>query len=179
MNITKGTALDNIEDLTRRFGAARTQLAERMGALETELLAAKQRHLRGIRGALNKAQDLRDALTAEIEAHPELFVKPRTITVDGIKVGLAKAKGKITWDDEAKVVELIQKHFPQGADTLIKTTRTPIRAALANLTVAELKKIGCRIIETEDEVIIKPQDSELDKIVNRLLEDSKELREVA
>lgn len=179
MNIAKGTMLDKIEGLTRDFGAARTVLAERMGALEAELLAVKQRHLRGIRTALSKAQDVRDALAAEIEAHPELFEKPRTVTVDGIKVGLAKGKGKIVWDDEATVVALIDKHFPESGDMLVKTTRTPIRAALASLTVAELQRIGCRVEESSDEVVIKPQDSELDKLVDRLLQDSKELREVA
>lgn len=171
MNISTGTVMDGIEDLTRRFGRARGELGERIGALEAELLAVKQRHLRGIRASLHKATDLRDGLTAEIEAHPELFAKPRTITIDGIRVGLAKGKGKIVWDDQDKVIALIERHFPSSADTLIKTSRAPIRAALANLTVAELKKIGCRVVESADEVVIKPQDSELDKLINRLLLD--------
>lgn len=175
MNVATGTTLDGIEDLTRRFGRARTELGERLSALEAELLATKQRHLRGIRAALAKATDLRDQLANEITAHPELFAKPRTVTVDGIRVGLAKGKGKIVWDDQDKVVALIDRHFPAAAETLVKTRRAPTRAALANLTVAELKKIGCRVEESADEVVIKPQDSELDKLVNRLLEDSKEV----
>jgi len=175
MNIATGTTLDRIEDFTRRFGSARTELAERLAALETDLLAAKKRHLRGIRASLAKATELRDALSAEIAAHPELFAKPRTITIDGIRVGLAKGKGKIVWDDEDKVVALIERHFPEAVETLVKTTRVPVRGALANLTVAELKKIGCRIEESGDEVLIKPQDSELDKLIGRLLKDTREV----
>lgn len=172
MNMAKGTEFDRIEDLTRCYGAARTLLGDRLAALEAELLATKQRHLRGIRAALAKATDRRDALATEIRGCPERFARPRTVTIDGIRVGLAKGKGKLTWDDPAAVVARIDRHFPAQAETLVKTTRTPIRAALATLTIAELKRLGCRVEETGDEVVIKPQDGELDKLVNRLLADA-------
>lgn len=43
MNVATGTTLDGIEDLTRRFGRARTELGERLSALEAELLAVPLR----------------------------------------------------------------------------------------------------------------------------------------
>lgn len=172
------SAIDTIETLTRRYAADRATLSDRLGELDADLMAVKRRRLRGIRSALAKATDSKTALEAAIAGNPHLFIKPRTITVDGIRVGIQKGKGKIEWDDDAKVVALIEKYFPDAAEQLVKTARTPIKAAVANLTAADLRRIGVRIVESGDEVIIKPQDSELDKLINRILEDTKDIHEI-
>ena len=39
------------------------------------------------------------------------------------------------------------------------------------MSVSDLKKIGVTVIETGDEVFIKPTDSEIDKLINALLKD--------
>jgi hypothetical protein len=71
------------------------------------------------------------------------------------------------------VVTLIEKSFPKAqADLLIKTTKKPIKKALEDLDVGALKRIGCRVVETGDEIVIKPADSEVDKIVTALLADA-------
>lgn len=100
-----------------------------------------------------------------------MFDTPRTVVFYGIKVGLQKGKGAIEWDDDAQVVKLIEKHFPEQADVLIKTTKKPVKKALAQLTVAELKKLGIVVEETGDQVVIKSTDSEIDKLVNALLKE--------
>ena len=171
------TDIDNIEELTRHYGRERQILSERIAGLNAELEAVRKSRMRGIRNAVKKSLDAQHALANAIEANPELFEKPRTITIDGIKVGLAKGKGQILWDSADKVVALIEKHLPEAAESLIKTTRKPIKPALSNLTTAELKRIGCRILETGDQVVIKPQDSELDKLVSRLLEENAEIED--
>jgi len=171
------TELDRIEDLTRAFSKQRAILAERVEDLEAELLAIKRRKLRGIRSALAKTKDAQSELENVIAANPEAFVKPRTVTIDGVRVGLAKGKGRVTWADEQRVVELIDRHFPDRAETLVKTTRKPIRSALGTLTTAELRKIGCTVTETGDQIVIKPQDSELDKLIGRLLDETKNLED--
>lgn len=160
---------DVIEDLTRTYARAREELSGRVSDLEAELARVKRGRIRGIRGSLARALDARGALAAAIERGKGLFVKPRTMTVDGIRVGFAKQKGKVEWDDEDQVVKLIDKHFPEQAETLTKMKRTPVKGALVNLTAAELKKIGCRITESGDVVVIKPQDSEVEKLVDKML----------
>lgn len=162
--------ITEIEELTRAYGRERAVLAERVQSLEDDLLSTKRRRMPGIKSALAKAQDSRDKLASAIESAPELFVKPRTITVDGIRVGLMKSKGKIQWDSPERVVKLIRKHLPEQADALIVVKESPGKAALGNLTTAQLKQIGCTVTETGEVVSIKPQDSEIDKMVDRLLE---------
>ncbi len=145
MNTTTVTSLDHIEDLTRAYSRERAALADRIGDLETELTAIRRRRLRGIRSALARTQDAQAELQAAVAGAPELFVKPRTVTIDGIRVGIMKGKGKIAWDDDDQVCRLIDRHFAASADTLTRTTRKPVAAALKELNVAELKRIGCRV----------------------------------
>lgn len=177
MTTTTLTTIDTIEDLTRSFARERNTLADRIGELESELLTVKRRKLRGIRSALARTQDAQSALESAIAGAPHLFTSPRTITIDGIRVGITKGKGKIQWDDEQKVCKLIEKHLPELAETLVKVTRKPIRSALASLTTAQLKRIGCRVEETGDAVLIKAQDSELDKLIGRILDETATLTE--
>lgn len=167
--------LADIEQHTRRYADARDLLAERVQALQNDIEQAKRRKLPGIKKAVAAAAEARDKLQAAIEESPELFVKPRTLVIAGIRVGYTKGAGKLTFDDPARVVALIRRHYPDQAEALIKITETPIRKALGNLSVAELKRIGVTVEETGDQVVIKPADSDVDKLVNALLADAERI----
>lgn len=164
--------LKTIEKHTEQFAAARDKVTELVQALNDGIEALKKDKLPEIKRAIAKVAERHDALKAVIEEAPELFVKPRTVTFHGVKVGYQKGKGGIEFDNAAQVVRLIRKHLPDAADTLIKTSEAPVKGALAQLSVPELKKIGCTVIDSGDEVVIKPVDSEVDKLVNRLIADA-------
>lgn len=164
-----------IEQLTKSFSDARQQLTDRVSALEEELQTIKRRRLPGIKSAVNSVMEKQADLKAAIEDSRGLFIKPRTIIISGIKIGYQKAKGKITWSDDDQVIKLIKKHLADQADVLIKTTEKPIKDALSNLPSADLKKIGCMVGETGDQVVIKSTDNEIDKFVDALMkEDAQE-----
>ncbi|HDH00341.1 MAG TPA: hypothetical protein ENG80_00835 [Nitrospirae bacterium] len=165
------TPLKEIEKLTKDYAEAREILSQRVQGLEEEVNALKRKALPYIRKSAEAAARRKSLLDAAIEGAPELFVNPRTVTIHSIKVGMQKGKGKIEWDDDAQVVKLIRKHFPEQSDVLVKTTDKPVKKALAQLTVAELKKLGIEVEETGDQVVIKSMDSEIDKLVNALLKD--------
>ncbi|MCU1279180.1 MAG: hypothetical protein JWM53_2726, partial [bacterium] len=139
---------------------------------EQERLARK--YMERIKGHVARSKAAQAELRAEIEAHPELFVKPRTHILHGIKVGYRKATGKIDFDDADQVVKLIRKHFPEQFDVLVKTEETPIKKALVSLSAAELKKLGIEVNETGDVVEIKDTTSDVDKFVAALLKDETE-----
>lgn len=165
------TTLIEIEKLTKSFADARQQLADRVGALEDELQTIKRRRLPGIKSAVNSVMEKLAELKAAIEDSPSLFVKPRTFVLFGIKIGFQKAKGKISWSDDEQVIKLIKKHLPDQTEALIKTTEKPIKDALINLPATDLKKIGCTVNETGDQVVIKSTDSEIDKFVETLMKE--------
>ncbi|GAB4485935.1 MAG: hypothetical protein OHK006_12930 [Thermodesulfovibrionales bacterium] len=173
--------LVTIEGLTKDYADARRSLADRVQALNDEIEAAKKRLLPGIKRAVEKAAEKKAALSSAVLEGVHLFERPRTVVISGIKVGLEKGKGKIEWEDDEQVVRLIEKHFPEQADVLIQTKKKPLKKALANLSAAELKKIGVVIEETGDQVVIKGADSDVDKLVKALLreDEGEDVKEAA
>lgn len=174
--------LDEITTLTKNYAAARAVVSERVSALEAEVQAAQRRKLPGIKSAVAEAADAKARLEAAIEQGRALFNSPRTITVHGIKCGLQKGKGTITWlGGSAAVVKLIKKHLTEKASLLIKTTETLKKAGLNSLTVEELKKIGCTVGATGDHVYVAAEDTAVDKLVERILKEGsgEELEEAA
>jgi hypothetical protein len=164
--------LAGIESLTRKFSAAWNFLKNRINECEAEKTAVVKRHAGGIKNAINKAKEIRFQLEAAIDAVPELFESPRTLVIDGIRIGMQKGKGKLIMDSPETTIKLIHKHYPHDAwDALIKTTETPVTAALIRLSASDLKKLGCEIGGTGDEVIIKTTDTEIEKIVKAMMKE--------
>jgi hypothetical protein len=168
------TSLNDITSLTRLYADARGALANEVVKLNAEIEILKRERLPEIKRLVGRAAEREDVLKRAIEGSPELFVQPRTIIAHGIRVGLRKGSGSVEWDDVDKVCELIEKHFPAQKDLLIKTTKKPVKKALLELSVAELKKIGCTAEETGDVVVIKPTDGQVEKLISALLKDAAE-----
>lgn len=164
----------DFEKMAENLATARMMLKERVLALEAEIAALKKKHLPEIRKWADNAAQKQMELYEAIGDHPERFVKPRTMILHGIKFGYMKGKGEIFWENDARVVALIRKHFPEQADALIKITETPIKSVLAKMPAADLKKIGVTLDGASDEIIIKFTDSEIDKIVNAVLKEGQE-----
>lgn len=163
--------MNEIERLTKVYSENRDAMALTVSDLEDEIAEAKRKYMTRIKRMVDVVVGSQTRLKAAIEESPELFKKPRTIVFYGIKVGFQKGKGEIKWEDAVQVVKLIHKHFPDQVDMLIKTTELPVKSALAQLPVHELKKLGVTVIETGDQVIIKSTDTEIDKLVSALLKE--------
>jgi hypothetical protein len=168
------STLFDIETSTKKFSDARTNLGDLVQSLNDGIELMKRDYMTKIKKAVVVAAEKKADLHALISESQDLFVKPRTVIFHGIKVGMAKGKGSIEWEDESVVVKLIKKHFPDEVDKLIKTTEKPIKKNMADLSASDLKKIGVQVEECGDIVYIKATDSEVDKIVNALLKDSEE-----
>jgi len=166
--------LGEIEKQTKEYSDARATLAGRVGELNEAIDALKRRALPLIKHAVAAAMEKKSRLEAGIQGKPELFRSPRTVVLFGIKIGMQKVRTGIGWEEDDQVVKLIRKHFPEQAETLIKTKETPVKSALNLLTVAELKKVGVSVTEGGDQVVIKATDTEVDKLVAKLLEEEKE-----
>jgi len=167
--------LKEIEALTKTYADARARLAEDVRELHTEIDREKRKALPAIRRNVASAKDAEAALRAAIGDSAELFVKPRTITAHGVKVGYAKGKGKVTFEDGDKVVALIKKHFSEEqAELLIATTEKPNKEAILTLPAGDVKKISCAISGTGDQVVVKDTASDVDKLVTALLEENAE-----
>lgn len=168
------TPLDTITSRAEALARRRERLAEIVGALNKGIEALKTDAMPELRQAITEATEAWSTLEAEIQANPELFVKPRTVTAHGIKFGLAKSKGTLEITDPEKTVKLIKRHFPEQAELLINTKEVPAKEAIEQLPAADLKRIGCEIKNVGDVVVIKPADGAIDKLVKALVKASVE-----
>ena len=170
-----------LDALAQKYSAARAIVAERVNALEDDLRQLNRRRLPGIKNAAADAETLQAELRAAIELNPEHFEKPRTMTLHGIKFGFQKGKGKLVWDDAAKVIAAIRRCFSGDKQrSLIAVVETPAKEALELLPAKELNALGVRIDGAGDKVVVKATDSEIDKLVTKLLaEGAKDIEEAA
>lgn len=174
------TPMETVNKRAEDYAAERDRLCLLVETLERQVEDVKRQALPDIRDAVRRTSEAHDRLRAAVESHPELWEgKRRTVVIAGVRVGMTKGKGKLTWDDADQVVKLIRRHFPEQAEAMIRVREEPIRKALAELTVTELKRLGVTVEETDDQVVIKPTDGEVDKLVSKLLEDAQRFEEAA
>ena len=163
--------MQEIEELTKDFSEKREALAKKLSGLEAAIARVKDTYRGEIKALVSQASESHSRLELAIEDSPALFKRPKTHVLHGVKVGYRKEPGKVCFENAGQVVKLIRKHLSDQADTLIKTTETPVKSALAQLSGAELKKIGATITDSSDAVLIKPADSDIDKWIDALMAD--------
>lgn len=162
------TTMTDIETRAHTYAEARETLADEVRALEDELETTKRARLTKIKRALAEAQAAHADLQAAIEGAPGLFEKPRTRVLHGIKVGIQKGKGKLTWADERRVIDRIHERMPELADTLIKCTEKPVKKALEQLDSKQLRTLGITVADAGDQIVIRPMDSDIDRLIDAL-----------
>lgn len=166
--------MSEIERKTSAYSVARRTLADRMQALEDEVAKVKRRLLPGIKTAAEAAAQAKEVLSRAVEESPELFTKPRTALLHGVRVGYQKGKGRLVIENSVVTVKLIKKIFPAEVDVLVRCVETPVKSALAQKSAAELKRVGVAVEETGDMIVIEAADSEIDKLVEALLKEQEE-----
>lgn len=92
-----------------------------------------------------------------LEAHPELFVKPRSRVVAGVEFGYEQGKPVLVRpEDDEVLVQNIQDNLPpKQQQVCLKVTTKPVLNAIKNLGVTMLAKIGCAMMPGEDKPFVK------------------------
>lgn len=163
------TELRDIEQSAEVLRANRDALADAVVAMVNDMSSLRARHMQSIRPLILKVKKQTGDLTDLVEGAPELFEKPKSQTLHGIKVGFQKQRGKTVIADSEKTVALIRKHIKAKFKQLVKVTETPDKTAIGKLSGNELKKIGVRVEDDTDVVIVKPIESETEKLINNLI----------
>jgi hypothetical protein len=172
--------LSRLEHECATFRGELSILYSNMRELDNAIALARAAHMPTIKARAAMLQFPRNRIWTLIADNRALFAKPRTRIFSDIKVGLTKQKGATVIADEDKTIALIKKHFPKRLDELAPSARSLSKKALANLTGDDLKKIGIEITADTDAIIIKPQDSDVEKAVAALLaEQTAELKQAA
>ncbi|MER2539326.1 MAG: hypothetical protein ABTQ26_08805 [Azonexus sp.] len=143
-------------------------------ALAKSIKPIYERHRAGIDAAAEEEAAAKAELQALIDAAPQLFKRPRSMTVDCVKTGYRKADDSLDWDDEANVIARIRA-FPELADLasiLVRTVESLNVGALAELTGAQRRSIGVRHVEGVDQSFISFGDSTVDKVMKAIMADA-------
>jgi hypothetical protein len=164
------TPLAGIESLCAEFDEQSAKLESLITDLESDLEAVKQKHLGALKRQAAVVARRQAELESAIEAAPALFIKPRSFTLHGIKVGLTYTEGKLVFDDAETVVKLIKKFRKEDAATFIRTKEEPNKDALWTLDKKDLAALGCRIEDTGDVVVCKRVAGDVEKLIKKLIE---------
>lgn len=167
--------LATIEQHTKYFADKRQVLNDLVQRLQDDLECVKRHHLPAIKAAAEDVAESQAMLHSTIKDSPDYFQQPKTMVIAGVRVGFKKEKGKLEFEDQATVIRLIRKHFPDLEDTLVKETLSVLKTPLSQLTVAQLKKLGVTVTDDTDQVLIKPVGNDIDKLVSALLEEGEAL----
>ena len=172
--------MNEIEELASKYARARDALRERIREAQTAVDAVKRRHHAVLRRRIDAVKNAHRDLLDTVEESPELFAKPKTRLLHGIKVGWRKRPGRIEVTDEAATISAIKKKFDENTvEKLVQVREKLNRRGLRDLSARDLMRIGAVAIADSDEPIALLTDSETDKLVDALLEVDEPIEEEA
>lgn len=164
------TAMNRMSRWAAKYGDAAGELRALTREIEDARNAAVRERLVELQRLLKVASAYREKLVDEIEANPGEFVKPRTVTVAGVKFGLRKLPGGVK--TTRATLDLIKSKLAGQASVLIRTREEPNKAALMGLSAADLAKIGATLEDSGDKVVCETTIGAVESLVSRMLADA-------
>ena len=116
--------------------------------------------------------EAQSALDIMLMSAPHLFVKPRSLVVDGVRCGYKKAEDSLTWSDEGAVIAAIKAIKPEQAPILIRTIESLIIDALAGVDEKDLVSFGIRTVVGVDQRYITIGDNDSEKLTKIVIADA-------
>lgn len=171
--------LDEIRTAAQHLGEAHRQTVARAKLLEDEVRQAIQpiydAHRAGIDAAAEEEAAAYSTLRDLLGNAASLFVKPRSLNVDGVRAGYRKEEDGLDWDNDADVIARIST-LPELEDlepVLVRTTRALNLSAIEQLEPKLQRRIGVRRVEGADRPFITIGDSGVEKMVKAIITDAK------
>ena len=125
------TTLQDIQKRATALSECRDRLSTLFLTLQGNLDTVKNGSMAEIKRVARQVAREHNELVAAINAHPELFEKPRTYVVEGIKFGMQASQGSLEWADDDKVCERIAALAAAGdipadqVELLVTVTKKP------------------------------------------------------
>lgn len=166
-------SLGSIETACGRYDAAANELDTMIAELEQDLDDVRRKHLKRLKAQAGIVAAREAELRSQVEAKPELFVKPRTFILHGVKVGLTDSKGKLVWDiEDHELVALLKRKFKENDEwkDYVISKDVPSKEALRALDATALVKLGLRIEGAGDSIVVKRTAGDVEKMMDKLIE---------
>jgi len=165
--------LDKIEDQAREYAAANAATLRLADDLKAAIAAICAKQVGKIKMAAQAAAIERETLMSLLADAADLFASPRrSLTVDGVRVGWKKERGKVVITDEAAVVQRIRERLPEDqAELLIRRTERVHKPGVYDLSAGDLKRLGIQIEADADAPFIKDIEVPIDKLIAGLMDE--------
>jgi hypothetical protein len=158
-----------IERLAAEYATLNEALSLENSLLAAEINALIRDRMPVIRSRIEATVAARDALRTAVASAPQLFEKPRTRVLNGVKVGFQRLKSVLAIKDEAPVIAKIHALMPELVSQLIRTSEALRRQALEALPAGDLKRLGVGLVMGSDVVVTKPQAADAVKTAEAVL----------
>lgn len=168
--------LDEIRQAADRLAVAHAATTARAALCQDEIKAAIEpiytRHRDGLDTAADEEAAAHRALMSLLEAAPHLFVKPRSLSINGVRAGYRKAEDTLDWGDDEALIKRIRALMGEQSDLLIRTTENIVADALGQLDVKQLRALGVSTISGADHPFITVGSADVEKLAQALLADA-------
>ncbi len=172
--MSKKPEMTDIETAAAEFAAANAEMARLVGEAGEAIGTIRHKYSTPLKDAYAAVKMKRKALERLIDRRRDLFVRPRTRILHGIRLGVTKDRGAVHYDcDEDVMVARIRATLGDKAEDLIAITEKPIKKQLALQDEKVLRKLGVEVREDTDSVLIKPAANDVEKAAQAFLEGEK------
>ena len=178
------TPLESMRRQAADYAAQRDKLAALVQAMKDEVATIERASMPDILRAARKIAGLHNDLVAAITEHPECFERPRTVVVDGLKFGLQKQRGKLSWDSDEQLIHRADTLLAKGVmeaeeyDLVVQSVPRVSATGLARLDAAKLKRLGVTVAADTDAPLVKTVDGDVEKLVGAIVRQATQDAEV-
>lgn len=160
--------LEDIRAAAQRLANAHNDTAGTAALLNAEIKAAIAPILDRYKGTIDTyavaEAEARARLDCLLMDAPNLFVKPRSLVIDGVRCGYLKAADTADWDDDETVIARIKALRPDLVPLLIRSRESLIVDALVGLDGKTLVAFGIRTITGVDAHFVSVGDNDAEKL---------------
>ena len=175
-SLVTSPAHEKIDVLAKNYAARRARVATLVARMDDDIRTIHTQYRRDLREALGTAAGAKDALVSMIREAADLFTKPKTWTLHGLKFGLRKGTGKVEFEIEEDVlVTKLRKRFGEDSEEFracVEVKHVIKKDALRDLEAKDLAALGVTLEDVVDVPFVKGATSDTDKLVTRLLKES-------
>ncbi len=168
------TAMEEIVERARHMATANEGMEVLAREADAAIAKVRSRYTQRLRRRLGGYLLARKQLIALVEKHPELFTRPKTRVIEGVKVGLRKQKGKtvLPKDTDALVDKIMNLYSDEEIARLLEHKYTPVKKALGELSARELKALGIEVVDATDAPIADIVQGDVESLVNELIKEA-------
>lgn len=156
-----------MEKRAKMLAAQRGILADDLASANAELAALMEKWAEPLKTSAAAVDESERTLIGYIEMAPQMFARPQSVEIDGVRFGLRKGKGRLEYADEAKLIQRIEKQLTRGQrGPVLKITKKVLKGPLAKLSADILKRLGVNVKAAGTEAFVSYPKSKLQKRVD-------------